>query len=212
MSEIGISRFSLACMASVAMLLVHAPVSAQNFDTLFTSSEERAYLDYLREDFLATSQENGFDIDEVDIPEIPEDGDTETEEVVVEFYLGGVISRLDGGRTVWLNGKPVLEQDLMNGVSIRDIGGVAGLQLALVQGTFLIKPGQSVNVETGEMWDAFETRPTVTDLESLALEDVIEEVAEEVAEEVEESDSAGPADVEAVLEVLQVFQDDQASE
>lgn len=126
----------------------------QQLGTLFTTAEEREYLDYLREDFLARTAEAGFDIDDDAVPEIPED--EETVEEVIEFHLDGIMTQSDGGRTVWLNGAPIFERDLPSNASIVTVDGVAGLQLLTPENGYILKPGQTVNTTTGEHWEAFE--------------------------------------------------------
>lgn len=161
----------------VLIWLVAAPAVGQQFGTLFTTPEEREYLDYLREDFLASTAEAGFDIDEDAVPDIPED--EEVVEQAVEFHLDGIMTQSDGGRTVWLNGAPIFERDLPSNASIVMTDGVAGLRLLTAGGGYILKPGQTVNTSTGEFWEAFERRGVSNSLEEAADESSAQAISEE---------------------------------
>ncbi len=121
---------------------------------LFTTPEERAYLDYLREDFLQRTASEGFDIQTEEIPEI----EPEAPEQNVEFYLNAIITNQDGSHTIWLNGAPVRELDLPGEVRLVHRSGRDMLQIATSSATYLLKPGQTVNLSTGELWESFEAR------------------------------------------------------
>ena len=142
---------------SLAVLLAPLAGYSQGIGALFTTPEEREYLDYLREDFLARTAEAGFDIDQEAVPDIPE-----TEEEVqenLEFHLNGIMTRVDGGRTVWLNGSPIFERDLPSNASIVMSDGIAALRLVTPDNAYILKPGQTVDISTGQFWESFERRP-----------------------------------------------------
>lgn len=142
--------------ASILALAICLPSLSygQEIGTLFTTAEEREYLDYLREEFLASKADAGFNIDEDVIPEIPEDEDEPQENV--EFYFGGIMTRAAGGKAVWLNGNSILENDLPANVRIVRVDGKDALRLETSEARFVLKPGQTVNISTGEFWEAFE--------------------------------------------------------
>src|SRR3990167_2299205 len=118
------------------------PALAQLRGTLFTSPEQRAYLDYLRQDFLAKSRERGFDIEEAEIPEIPTGA---VQELAPEIYtLGGIMARHDGSHTIWLNGQALHENDLPQGVTLTKSSGILALRFATATGSHLLKPGQTL--------------------------------------------------------------------
>lgn len=119
---------------------------------LFTTPQERAYLDYLREDFLARTASQGFDIQTEEIPEI----ETPEPEQNVVFRLDAVITNQDGSHTLWLNGSPVREQDLPRGVNLLNRSGQELLQISTGSASYLLKPGQTVNLNSGELWESFE--------------------------------------------------------
>jgi|GEM_PF-2945367 hypothetical protein len=144
----------LLCMLSL-------PVPAQMRGTLFTSPEQRAYLDYLRQDFLAKSRERGFDIEEAEIPDIPDDA---AQEQAPEIYtLGGIMARHDGSHTIWLNGQALSENDLPAGVTLTKNSGVEALRFTTATGSHLLKPGQTLELTAGSVVEAYQ-RPQVIPL------------------------------------------------
>ena len=61
-------RLAFCC----ALALPATDARAQLEGTLFTKPEERAYLDYLRAELLRNNAEDEFNIEEADIPEVPD--------------------------------------------------------------------------------------------------------------------------------------------
>lgn len=128
---------------------------AQEISTLFTTPEERAYLDFLRQEFLLNNQANNFDIDEV-VPAVPI-----IEEVVVDapaissYALEGIFTRRDGSRTVWLNNSNFDENNLPANMMLVDINSQTMLRIQTESGLFDLKAGQTLDVVNGivlESW------------------------------------------------------------
>lgn len=115
--------------------------------TLFTSPQQRDYLDHLRSEFLARSQGSGFDIQEAEVPQIP----TAAPEPAPVYTLGGIMTRSDGSRTVWLNGRTVDESELPTGMRIVESDGSLTLRVNTASGNHLIKPGQTLNTGNGQV-------------------------------------------------------------
>jgi|SaaInl5LU_22_DNA_1037371.scaffolds.fasta_scaffold37334_2 hypothetical protein len=178
-------------------------VGAQELGTLFTSPEEREYLDYLREEFLARTAEAGFDIDQNAVPDIPQE--EETAQVTVQFHLSGIVSTRDSGRVVWLNGESILESDLPSNAKIVTADGVNALRLVTPERAYVIKPGQSVNVSSGEFWDAFEQGPQISDTGTL---DESTTESEPQTDAVLTSDAADASSTLQLLQSLEFFQGD----
>ena len=153
-----ISQFSCyGRLLLVFMLLVSQPSVAQFHGTIFTSPEERAYLDALREDFLKKSQEKGFDIEQAGPPPLPVTADEPTENSApIEYTLGGILTRNDGSHTVWLNNQPVAERNLPANMKLVTEGALTVLRLQTAAGTFQLKPGQTLNASTGETQEAYQ--------------------------------------------------------
>ena len=134
--------------------------SIQSFalQQLFTTPEEREYLDYLRTDFLERTALQGFDIQTEEIPDI----ETEALEQNVEFRLDAVITNQDGSHTIWLNGSPIREMDLPQDVDLVHLAGKDTLKISTSSVTYLLRPGQTVNLSTGQLWESFEPHPNST--------------------------------------------------
>lgn len=132
------------CMPVVLATQAHAQIEG----TLFTSPDERVYLDYLRDEFLRNSAQQGFDIEEAAIPEIPE----ETAPAATgpaEYSFGGVLTQRNGQHSIWLNGTLIPQGDLPEGFRLVESGGVVSLRIAQDGETFLLRPGQRLNVANG---------------------------------------------------------------
>lgn len=160
----NINKVSILFSVLLGALTCSSQSFSQDFGKLFTAPEERAYLDYLREDFLTRSAELGFDIADDAVPDIPDAADGQVQDAV-EFHLGGIMTRIDGGRTVWLNAVPLLERELPPTAQIVSENGIAALRLTTPDGIFVLKPGQTVDVTTGEFWDAYERRSSAESID-----------------------------------------------
>ncbi len=138
------------------LLLMAAPASAQMQGTLFTLPDERVYLDYLRDEFLLRNAEAGFDIEEVEIPEIPEEEVAAEQSGPIEFSYGGIMTTRDGRRNILLNGRLLPEQELPPGISI--VAGERSASLRITQdgNIFVLRPGHAVNLATGVVIENFQ--------------------------------------------------------
>lgn len=146
------SALILACGMIAAM-----PAAAQLTGTLFTSPEQREYLDYLRQEFLASSSERGFDIDEAEIPEIPEAvAEAEAEAGPVVYTLGGIVSLRDGTQRIWLNGKALSESELPGEARLVRDNGMLVLRFSTANGTYLLRPGQTLELTAGSVVENYQ--------------------------------------------------------
>lgn len=151
---------SLQNILTTICLLWFAPVVyAQNNElelgTLFTTPEERVYLDYLREDFLATSQASDFDIDEQIPPIIVISDETEANSSITEFIVGGFLNRRDGNRAAWINGVLINESELPSNMEFISTGTGLSLRIETETASFVLKPGQKLNTLSGQISEAF---------------------------------------------------------
>ena len=136
------------CLA-LLLNVVSSNTSAQSEleGTLFTSPEQRAYLDYLRQEFLARSQERGFDITAAEIPDIPVD-DAASEPAAPQIYtLSGIVSLRDGSRRIWLNGQ--------EGASLVQVDGAPALRFRTDGGSHVVKPGQTLELTKGSVAETY---------------------------------------------------------
>lgn len=140
--------------ACCAMLGASAGAHAQLEGTLFTQPEERAYLDYLRDEFLRNNAEQGFDIAETAIPVVP---DTEPAPTgPIEFSFGGIMTRRDGSRSLWLNGSVLAESELPAGMSLVSAGRSTSLRIAHEGKVYTLLPGQTVDLVAGSVVESYQ--------------------------------------------------------
>jgi hypothetical protein len=148
-------------LSLVGIFLLSQSCLAQFQGKLFTTPEERAYLDALRNNFLRESQEQGFDITDTGPPPLPETDEAEDEATIapVEYTLGGILTRSDGTRTIWLNNQPIAESNLPANMRLVADGSQVALRVGAGPNFFQIKPGQTVNMSTGEILEAYQRLP-----------------------------------------------------
>ncbi|MDY6982232.1 MAG: hypothetical protein SV422_04015 [Pseudomonadota bacterium] len=136
------------------LLGTSAGAYAQLDGTLFTQPEERAYLDYLRDEFLRNNAEQGFDIAETAIPVVP---DAEPAPAgPIEFSFGGIMTRRDGSRSVWLNGVVLAESELPAGMSLVSAGSSTSLRIAHEGKVYQLRPGQTVDLVAGTVVESYQ--------------------------------------------------------
>lgn len=159
------------------VLLSPTATTAQTVDnTLFTSPEQREYLDYLREDFMLKNQQNGFNIEENQIPEIPTDGPIGPVGPA-EYTLSGIMRRSDGSMTIWLNNQHLGEQELPANASLIREGQSYALRFATSTGPKTLRPGQTLVIESGAVQERFQRPPPApaavveTDVEAAEAQD-----------------------------------------
>lgn len=132
--------------------LTWSPVAlAQLQGTLFSNEEERAYLDVLRRNFLNERLSRGFDIQdaEIIIPELVEESEAAAPTGPVYYTLGGIMSRRDGTRTVWLNNQSLEESRLPSNARVLTVDGIAVLQFSTPNGNIILRPGQTLELNGG---------------------------------------------------------------
>lgn len=138
----------LACTANLAF--------AQLQGSLFTSPEQRAYLDSLRAQHLARSRERGFDINETPAPlPPPSEAATPAPEPLI-YRLEGIMSRRDGSYSIWLNGRSLAENELPAAAHLTTANGALALRFSTPQGSVLLKPGQVLNFDAGQVQESYQ--------------------------------------------------------
>jgi len=117
---------------------------------IFTSPEQRQYLDYLRQDFLAKNRQKNFNIEESQIPDIPVATANSTAATTVEYSFDAIMSRADGHLTIWLNHKPLTEQQLPANFRLVREGNTLLLRVKSTDGrSLLLRPGQTIELTGG---------------------------------------------------------------
>lgn len=71
------------------------------------------------------------------------------------------MTRSDGTRTVWLNNQPIAESNLPANMSLVENGPQVALRIGSGANFFELKPGQTVNMSTGEILEAYQRLPAM---------------------------------------------------
>lgn len=141
--------------ASLVALLLPGTVSAQSVVRLFLTPAERATLERQRQQ----QYRPGF-LPEIEIPEIIEDlpqiFEEEPEDVI--YRVGGSVLRSDGLYTVWLNGSPIDQSNLPDNIQLLEPFAQGALRIRDGESgaSFDVKPGQVLNLTTGELFESYQ--------------------------------------------------------
>ncbi len=175
---------------------------AQVFGKVFTSPEERDYLDYLRDDFVARSQLATFDIDEDVIPDIPDAVVTEeAAPEIITYKFGGIMTRINGNKMVWLNGKQIAENNLPPNFFLVNSNMGPLLNINSEGRRFQLKPGQSINMQSGLVTDSYQSSNQPVAAPPAATENLQNNTAEDSQETVVAAEEV-PADPRSILDQL----------
>lgn len=140
--------------------------NAQSFGKIFSTAQERQYLDREREESLRVLSEQ----ERLDLLDTPPTVQEIIESAPTLIHMGGSIKRADGNHTVWLNGVSISQKELPANVSLRFERGLGELYVQGSNQLFIIKPGQTLNADTGEVREDYE-------LTEVEVEEVVAEVA-----------------------------------
>jgi hypothetical protein len=182
-----------------ALLLLVVTLSAHGQQplngALFTNPEQRAYLDYLREDFLAKNLQEGFNIEESQVPEIPVASPVGPIGPA-EYTLDGIMQRSDGSLRVWINNQTVTEQQLPpNSRLVRD-GAIYALQFTTNAGPRMLRPGQTLVLEGGIVRERYQRPLPIQDGPS-TTDGSASDTATEDVERIPETGGAVATDTDA---------------
>jgi hypothetical protein len=165
---IGLLRALLVLSAAfvsffaIAQTNVQATDQTQGFGTLFTEPDEREYMDFLRDELIRNQQLATFNIDEDVIPDIPEEIQTEeTAPEIITYKFGGLMTRINGNRMIWLNNNQIPEQDLPGNMSLVTTASGVVLNIRAEGVNYALKAGQSIDLNNGVIREPFEEPETV---------------------------------------------------
>lgn len=145
----------LLCVLSWLLpALLPAASHAQLQGKLFTTPEQRAYLDALRRDFLSANSNSGFDIEESAMPPLPPERAVVQRRV--EYTLEGILARRDGSHIIWLNQRSFTEKELPEGITLVKTGGGLGLRFSTDGGEKLLLPGQTIEIHSGVVQERYQ--------------------------------------------------------
>lgn len=148
-------KFHILIITSFFNVLIVQGTIAQEVGTFFTTPEERAYLDFLRQEFLLNNQANDFNIDEV-VPVIPVIEEEVEAPVISNYTLRGIFTRQDGTRSVWLNGNNIDENNLPGNMRLLSSGGSTLLAIQLESGRFELRAGQTLDAVNGQVLESWQ--------------------------------------------------------
>lgn len=141
----------------VALLLVSlgSAAQAQTLGRVFSTPQERAYLDGLRRAQNAEQLQS-------QTQELRQEQSHDSELAVLQeplpvlFQMGGSVRRGDGSNSVWLNGVSVREEDLPSNARLEFSKGLGVLRIKTPTGEMTVRPGQTLNTSTGEVRESYE--------------------------------------------------------
>lgn len=131
------------CVVLVFLLSGHA--HSQALGRVFTTPQERASLNRLREEQFAVQQPSSTSSD-IPVAEV----------LPTIVHMGGSLRRRDGLNAVWLNGVSVREEDLPRNARLEFINGVGVLKVTTLFGEMTVRPGQTLNGSTGDLREDYE--------------------------------------------------------
>ncbi len=157
--------------AASSVQLEQQAVSNTSELSIFTTPEQRLLLDRLRHNYLATLSRDEMIAALTNPPNLlmplPElevfdpmallESMTKTQPIPqsVQMEMGGVVVHSDGSFTVWLNGVRHSSADLPDSIRVARVKGVTGLQIDLPDTRYFVKPGQQIELLTGEIAESF---------------------------------------------------------
>jgi hypothetical protein len=136
----------------VSFAILPGVCSAQSFGKVFSTPQERQYLDRERENALRELSEQELLV-LLDVPP--------TVEIIMEqaprlIHMGGSVRRADGNHTIWLNGVAVSQGDLPANARLEFVRGLGVLHVQGIDREYIMRPGQTLNADTGAIREDYE--------------------------------------------------------
>ena len=177
----------MAALLLTALGGVPGAGQAQTFDRLFTTASERARLDEAREAFRAPAPEPA----PVTVVETAtEEGPTGP--VISQIRVSGLVIRGRGQDTSWINGEQIQpDETTPEGIRVRPQDkpqSAVRITLPETAEPLVLRPGQKIDLATGQVLDDFET----------AAPEGAENVLEGLTKAAEKPTATGAADTEPV--------------
>lgn len=146
-------------LSAILMILVLLPISAesQSVFRLFSTPAERAELERRRLELFRPGQEpvlaEPAEDPLFDLPVVEED---EPEDII--YRLGGTMLRSDGSYTVWINDLPINQENLPENIQLLEPFSQGRLRITSPDNSrsFEVKPGQVLNLTTGELFESYD--------------------------------------------------------
>ena len=151
----------VAAVAAALLVTAAAPAGAQSVGRLFTSAEQRANLDELRDQAHFERPER-----EPEQAPPPTEGQAAAAEpagpVIERLTINGVVRAARGPGAVWVNGDLIERGGVTReGLRVDVAGRRPQVKVQLPSGTdsVALKPGQRIEVGTGAVSEAYERAP-----------------------------------------------------
>jgi hypothetical protein len=146
-------------LSAILVILALQPISAesQSVFRLFTTPAERAELERRRQELFRPGQVSILPEPAEDplfnLPVVEED---EPEDII--YRLGGTMLRSDGSYTVWINGLPINQENLPENFELLEPFTQGRLRIISPDNgrSFEVKPGQVLNLTTGELFESYD--------------------------------------------------------
>ena len=142
-------------LAAFLLVSLSSAAQAQTLGRVFSTPQERAYLDGLRR---AQNTEQL----QSQTQELRQEQSHDSELAAIQaplpilFQMGGSVRRGDGSNSVWLNGVSVREEDLPSNARLEFSKGLGLLRIKTPTGEMTVRPGQTLNTSTGEVRESYE--------------------------------------------------------
>jgi len=140
----------VCCSLAAAAMPIAAPAQGERPGRLFFTPAQRASLDVARSQRARAALAT-------------EKTEQEAAPVPQTITYGGMVRRSDGKSTVWFNNQPVNDREALGGAAIvgrvRADGSVT-LQVPQTGRSVSLKPGQSVELLSGAIEEAYSRKPT----------------------------------------------------
>lgn len=154
MQRASISHLLLSTLYCICLLLPYG-AQAQTVERLFLTPAERAYLEQLRIRSLRPQPP----VQEAE-PEPQPESEVVLEPEELLFSHGGTLLRTDGTYTIWLNDRAYAQNQLPENVELVSPYTQGQLRITNAQTgqSYLLKPGQVLNLNTGQLRESYEPR------------------------------------------------------
>ena len=142
----------LLLLAVMGLAVLPSIAFAQSFGKVFSTPMEREYLDRQREEALRELSEQ----ERLALLDAPPTLQEIMEIEPTLIHMGGTVRRADGNHTIWLNGIAVRRSDLPTNAQLEFVGNLGVLRVRGSTQEYLVKPGQTLNADTGDIREDYE--------------------------------------------------------
>lgn len=198
----------LIILIAASLLILPSAAKAQGFGKVFSTPLERQYLDRERERLLQELTEQ----EQLDLLDAPPTVQELIESEPMLFHMEGSVRRSDGNHTIWLNGVAIQQSELPGNARLEFVGGMGVLHVIGLNSVFVVRPGQTLNADTGEIREDYEL--TAEELEDINAQVLAREVnarriranTDQQPDDDEEDNGESQSLAQSIVEGLQLLQ------